>query len=239
MPYSIFDDIDYQAVKQRGEFRVGEYAPIDFDSILLLQNDITLLSLPMGDKVCAICAKDDYNKVIAVNSKHTLGRQRYSLAHEIYHLYVQRDFSFSICIENDKKPKIEKQADLFASHFLMPRKAMFWFFEKMLNYSLEEIDKLINLEDVIRLEQYYKISHTALLWRLRNERIINESQFNDFKDDVMRIAKALGFSPDLYLAPNRDSKANGKYVRLAEKLHDLSIISDRDYTEYLVDVGIY
>lgn len=237
MPYSLSDNIDYEAVKQRDEFGVGEYAPIDFDSILLLQNDITLLSFPMGDKVCAICVKDESNKVIAVNSSHTLGRQRYSLAHEIYHLYVQRDFSFSICIENEKKPRVEKLADLFASHFLMPRKAMFWFFEKKLNYRLEDIDKLINLEDVIRLEQYYKISHTALLWRLLNEEIIDENQFHSYKDDVMRVAKALGFSPDLYMVPDQDSKANGKYVRLVEKLHDLSIISDRDYSEYLFDVG--
>jgi hypothetical protein len=41
------------------------------------------------------------------------------------------------------------------------------------------------------------------------------------------------------MVPNQESKANGKYVRLAEKLHDLSIISDRDYDEYLVDVGVY
>lgn len=193
----------------------------------------------MGDKVCAICAKDDSNKVIAVNSSHTLGRQRYSLAHEIYHLYVQNDFSFSICIENDNKPEVEKLADIFASHFLMPQKAMFWFIEKKLNYRLEEIHKLINLEDIIKLEQYFKISHSSTLWRLRNEKIITEEQFESFKDGVIRVAKALGFSPDLYMVPNQESKANGKYVRLAEKLHDLSIISDRDYDEYLVDVGVY
>ena len=238
MPYSRFDNIDYEAVKQRNEFGIGEYAPIDFDSILLSQREITLLSFPMEDKVCAICAKDDSNKVIAVNSRHTLGGQRYSLAHEIYHLYVQRDFAFSICMDSDKKPETEKLADAFASHFLMPRKAMFWFFEKNLNYSLEEIDTLINLEDVIRLEQYYKISHVALLWRLLNEKVISQDQVNCFKDDVMRIATALGFSLDLYRAPEQVNKANGKYMSMAEKLHDMLIINDREYDEYLVDVGI-
>jgi Zn-dependent peptidase ImmA (M78 family) len=238
MPYNIFENIDYEAVKQRNEFGVGEYTPIEFDSILLSQRDMTLLSFPMEDRVCAVCAKDDANKVIAVNSKHTLGRQRYSLAHEIYHLYVQRDFTFSICLESDKKPETEKLADAFASHFLMPREAMFWFLEKKLYYRLEEIDKLINLEDVIRLEQYYKISHAALLWRLLNERVISQEQVNSFKDDVMRIAKAIGFGNDLYRVPEQQNKANGKYVSMAEKLHDLSIVSDREYDEYLVDVGI-
>ena len=56
MFYSVFGNIDYEAVK-RDEFDWG-ICSNRFDSILLLQNDITLLSFPMGDKVCAICAKE-------------------------------------------------------------------------------------------------------------------------------------------------------------------------------------
>ncbi len=238
MPYNIYENIDYEAVKQRNEFGVGEYTPIEFDSILLSQRDVTLLSFPMEDRVCAVCAKDNSNKVIAVNSKHTLGRQRYSLAHEIYHLYVQKGFSFSICMDSVNKPQVEKLADAFASHFIMPREAMYWFMEKKLNYKLEDIDSLINLEDIIRLEQYYKISHNAILWRLQNEKVICKEQAELFKDDIMRKAKALGFSTNLYIAQEQENNANGKYVNLAEKLHELSVISDREYDEYLVDAGI-
>lgn len=57
MFYSVFGNIDYEAVKKRDEFGVGEYAPIDFDSILLLQNDITLLSFRWGTKFVLFAQK--------------------------------------------------------------------------------------------------------------------------------------------------------------------------------------
>lgn len=49
----------------------------------------------------------------------TYGRQRFTIAHELYHLFFHEDFKRVICsadFESNKDPK-KKQIDMFASYF--------------------------------------------------------------------------------------------------------------------------
>jgi Zn-dependent peptidase ImmA (M78 family) len=62
-------------------------------------------------------------KMIGVNQNHHPNRQRFSLAHEIGHYYLHRDY-FEHRDENlthkEQKKIMESEADNFASEFLMP-----------------------------------------------------------------------------------------------------------------------
>ena len=232
-----YDRLNYEAIKLRRRFEINEYAPIDLDSILVVKNEITYLSFPMSDNMCAICVKDEKNKVIAINSIHTIGRQRFSLAHEFYHLYIQDNFKFSICT-TEKRPIEEKKADAFASYFLLPRNTLLWFIENELETNLSNLHSKISLENIIKIEQYFKISHTALLVRLKLEKIISETQYATFIDSNIK-TKALSFGYDnaLYLPSQNENYSTGRYIKLLETLKKNSIINFREYEEYLLDIG--
>ena len=81
-----------------------------------------------------ICIRDGKNKIIGVNSTSTYGRQRFTIAHELYHLYFHEDFESVVCfidLEMNKSPE-EKEADVFASYFLAPYEALSYFISNKL-----------------------------------------------------------------------------------------------------------
>ena len=227
-----YDTLNYKAVKLRNKFGINEFSPIDFDSILLSQEEITYLSFPMTSNLCGLCIKDKNNKVIAINSDRSLGQQRFSLAHELYHLYIQDNFEFSVCTK-DHKTQQEKDADVFARYFLIPQNTLYWFLEEYLQLNLDEIS--IELSHIIKLEQYYQISHKAILYRLKDENLISPEEFEKYKDNITRKALSLGYDDKLY-KPTGKTKTYGKYIKLVEDLVRDDKISFREYEEYLTDV---
>ena len=71
--------------KQLGE---DESSPVDIMGMAQRIDGLTLVYYPLGDRLSGMCVKSKRgNKLIAVNSEMTLGRQRFSLAHEFYHLF--------------------------------------------------------------------------------------------------------------------------------------------------------
>lgn len=52
--------------------------------------------------------------MICINSDMNLGRQRFTLAHELYHLLIEKDFKFKVCNDNDSNETSEKEANIFA-----------------------------------------------------------------------------------------------------------------------------
>jgi Zn-dependent peptidase ImmA (M78 family) len=70
-----------------------------------------------------MCAKTADICVIAVNSSMSKGRQRFTLAHELYHFKYESENSISICsmkFSAATDDGIEQDADRFASYLLLP-----------------------------------------------------------------------------------------------------------------------
>ena len=82
---------------------------------------MTLVLFPLNNNISGYCFDNGIIKVIAINSCMSYGRQRFSLAHEFYHLFFDSSNKLSI---SDKelysKDEIEKNANQFASYFLAP-----------------------------------------------------------------------------------------------------------------------
>ncbi len=110
----------------RGTFGEDSSSPIDVFSIVLQKEDITTVFYPLSKRISGMCYKKENNWLIVINSTQTYGRQRFTLSHELYHLFEQEGFSNVICEGgfSDKKPDEERNADIFASYFLMPDSAL-------------------------------------------------------------------------------------------------------------------
>lgn len=230
-------ELIYQANELRKRFGEDLSSPIDVFAILQSQGLLTLVFYPFSNHISGMCIRTrSGDQIVAINSTRTLGRQRFTAAHELYHLFVQDEITTVIC-GNDigaGKDEEEKNADFFASYFLAPNDALRSFIEKSL---LKGVRRLLTLEDVVRIEQYFRMSRQATLYRLVGESYISLDFANTLKNNIIASARKLGFSDELYIPTpeKRQYFATGNYIDLAERLNEGGVISNGKYEELLLD----
>jgi len=222
-------EINYLAIKLREQYNEDEYSYIDIFEFAKRIDNLTLVFYPLGDNISGICIKQNKANVIAVNSSKSLGRQRFSLAHELYHLFYDPTEGTTISnFETSNKDNIEDLANSFASYFLMP-------YNSLAKY-LDEI-KTINIEEIIKLENTFGVSHLAMLYRLKKDGYINGEQYDEYsKVSIIDKAKYYGYDTSLYtvLEPNL-KKTYGNYIKQVEQLKQKNIISKGAYDEFMLD----
>lgn len=228
-------ELNSEAIALRKEFGEDAYSPIDIFSIIHNKDDLTIVYYPMSSRVSGVCIKDEKNKIIAINSTTTYGRQRFTIAHELYHLFFQENFKNAVVSTNleGKKAPEEKEADMFASYFLAPFEAL----SHMIKSKLKKEKLQLELEDVVRIEQYFGMSRQAILWRLVNEGYLTFDQANSMKSSIITSARKLGYGDTLYKPTPKDKQYTtfGKYIKTVETLKQRDVISNGKYEEYLLD----
>ena len=218
--------------------RLGEDSDSPIDIFALAQDidGLTLVFYPMSDKISGMCIKGTAANanVIAINSAMTLGRQRYSLAHELYHLFYDEQMS-SVCAKKIAEATgNEKEADSFASYFLMPPASLQIKVELL--KSRNENNNL-TVRDVVRLEQHFGVSHQAMLIRLKEDGHLSATECENMQIGVKRIAERMGFPTTLYSPTAEDQQyaTYGNYLEQVEQVFDKDLISTGKYDELLLD----
>jgi Zn-dependent peptidase ImmA (M78 family) len=169
-----------------------------------------------------------------INSNHRLGKQHFTVAHELYHLFVQGDFKHEISNSGkfDKSDKEEYRADWFAAYLLMPDAGI----ESLIPKQELSKDK-VSLATIVKIEQYFACSRSALLYRLEDMGLISKKTQEIYKSNVIKSAQELGYSTDLYF-PANDGLILGNYGVLAKELLDNEKISESHYLSLMLDLGI-
>ena len=130
---------------------------------------------------------------------------------------------------SDDKSNSEKEADQFASYLLMP-------YDALLEY---EHDKAKwNLEKVIDAEQFFQISHQAMLHRLVYDNLLSNDVADEYKAIKVSVEAArLGYGKELYFptAKNKQYFTTGEYIRKVEKMAEEELISEGKREELLLD----
>ena len=233
--------IDYaglmtKAAILRRELGEDNSSPVDIFALAQGIQGLTIVFYPMGDNLSGMCVKgQSSNCTIAINSGMTMGRQRYSLAHEFYHKYFD-DNMVSVCGQIiGKGAEVERSADMFASYFLMPDAALQ---TKAESYAMKNSDGQLSLNDLIRIEQYFGVSHQAAVYRLMRTPYLEEAQGKEYLNmSVRERAEAIGYSSDLY-RPSPECKkymTYGYYINQADELLERELISSGKYEELLLD----
>lgn len=221
------------ALSLRKELGEDTTSPIDIFSLAHTISQLTLVFYPMGEHLSGMCIKNDGNPVIAINSSMSVGRQRFSMAHELYHLYYDESEQNTVCaIKIGSGNDVERTADRFASYFLMPPVALSEALRKMQGGS---IDKL-GIKEIVKLEQYFGLSRQALLYRLIEDNILTSQQAEQFRQGVICSAVNLGYDDALYkpLPENKRYKTYGYYIQQAEELLQKDLISTGKYEQLLL-----
>lgn len=199
----------------RHDWGIEGFACVNLRSLIQTNmKNLTVLWFPMKTNISGCCSKTDEDNIIFVNTNHTIGRQNFTLAHELYHLLYDDIGEFVVCGVNTNSES-EKNANDFASALLMPDSALYWFKNK------NNIDDW-SLEDVIKCEQYFQVSNSAMLMCLKNLNWINDDQFEEYGSDIIRQANRLGYDTSLYKPSLENQKYSsiGELIRLTEKAFD-------------------
>lgn len=223
-------EILIQAMQFRKSVGEDESSPMDIFRIALKVDDLTIVHYPLGENISGICIKSPKSNVIAINSKNTLGRQNFTLAHELYHLYFD-ETNTSICTITPSTP-LERAADQFASYLLLPPAAI-----------KQEYDNYVRkhgkftVDGVIYLEQLYGVSRQAMLICLQDIKVLSSADADKMKSGVIAKASALGYDIALYrpLPDEKQYMTHGAYIKNVNTLLEKEKISDGKYEELLMN----
>lgn len=220
-------ELNKLAIEFRSDIGLNQESPLDFFPVITNKlKNLTIVFLEMDEKISGACFKVDSQQIMFINSKHPKGRQVFTAAHELYHLFYE-DAAFTICNLNSND-EIEKNANQFASFLLMPINALY-------SYKKENNIEKWNLNSIIDCEQYFQISHEALLYRLKNGSDITFEEFNKFKPNIKNKAQHCGYDSSLYEPYIDKNYTIGNYVRLVEEVYQKDLISNGKREEYLIE----
>lgn len=233
-------DINYYAADAAVEFRrrfdLGQADPIRIDSLLNKLDLLTVLA-EMSENFSGMAARFGNEGFLLINCNLPKGRQIFTICHELYHLFVQDEFEFEVITDTrngGKKSEQEKLADAFAAELLMPEKGIQELLLKQ-NY----LGKKIELDHVIKLEQYFQVSRQSMVYRLINLDFIHKNENLELKyfSNVKESAEKRGYDASLY-EPTKPRVISSDYFDKAQHLYQKEKIGLTDYAQLLNDIGI-
>src|SRR5258708_18390129 len=138
---------------------------------------------------------------IVINEVHPPVRRRFSWCHEYAHVLLDADTVGLVSRERDRDDLREVRANSFAANFLMPEEGIRQFFASLgkgaesrlhaeifdeagvvpIDSRTEPGTQEIQLYDVIQLAHLYGVSPLSALYRLRNLKLLSESEFERLK----------------------------------------------------------
>jgi len=229
-------DIEEKAATFRNNNGYGTIEPIILSSLLLKKNIITVFKPLPGDFAgMAIKAADD-SLFMMINQEHTIGRQNFTIGHEIYHLCIQEKFDSSYCkvelYDSGSEPE-ELKANFFSACLLLPRNGVYQLIPS------QELQKKNNLsiETIFKIQQYYGLSINAVISRLVELDYVDKSYYDMLASGKMSMAKKLGYDTILFKSGNFN-KIVGDYGPLVNNLYKSQKISESVYLEFMNDINV-
>ena len=212
---------------------------LNIKSLLQKINVLTIYK-PLSDTFSGMSIKitNSNGKVyrfMLVNSNHPIGKQHFTICHELYHLFYQKHFSAALSCAGmfDKKGNPEEyNADIFASYLLLPEAGIWEMIPEP-----ERTKNKITIATILSIEQYFGCSHSALLFRLLNMKLIDADYQNQLSSGIISSARRLGYNTSLYETGN-ENVVIGDYGSLAYKAWETGIISESAYIGFIKDLGI-
>lgn len=230
--------IDILLIKKRASdirnlLGIGQ-APISDIFSLIESIGIVLFKIPLqNNSLSAVFMQDKRNYLVIINSSKTLGHQTFSAAHELSHYYFDKEIVAGVCSINrhDSQLPFEQMADQFASEFLMPDNGVSAIAESRKNKQ----GKLTSF-DIVFLQQYFKVSWSAMLNKLKCLGYIDDTDVYK-RMGITRLTQMLGYDTSL-ITKTKDILVSKKYLELALQCYENDDISKIKLTEYLSDVNV-
>ena len=221
-------EISLKTQELRRQWGIDNYCPINIKNMAIKNLDnLSIIYFPMHKDLIGCSTKSRKDNIICINSQHTMGRHNTTIAHQLYHLLYDSNRDSYICNTNSEDEN-EKTAENFASNLLIPRCALN-------EYTHKKKITHWQLEDVIGCEQYFQVSHTQMLYTLKDEKLITHDEYMKYKQPITEKARNLGYDTSIY-EKTKKYHSLGKIIPLSELAYDNKRITRGKYNEILMDV---
>lgn len=140
---------------------------------LIEKSGVFIFEKSMSEDIDAysLWTNEDRPFIILGNLKSSAARRNFDLAHELGHLLLHYKVEFTSLDKKEHK-EIEKEADLFASAFLLPEES---FLE-----DVQSIDKVTNPDAYLDLKAKWKTSLQVLGYRAANLGVLDAKSHRNF-----------------------------------------------------------
>ena len=181
--------------------------------------------------------------IVYLNSKSTLGHERYTGAHELYHLIYNADIlkKEKILLEDEKYKAEDMKADVFASEFLMPEDYVKEVFYKIVNVYKDSVSP----RHIIRMHNYFKVSYKAMLKRLIQLNLCSIDKYDKLveicslenMEQIQSLTIREGYSIDL-ITPSRETYVPKEYIEFVKTNYERGNISYKNMKNSLEFIGL-
>jgi Zn-dependent peptidase ImmA (M78 family)/transcriptional regulator with XRE-family HTH domain len=198
---------------------------------------------------------------VVINRDHHSTRQRFSWCHEYGHVLLDREAGGIVSREPDRNSLREIRANSFGANLLMPEDGVRQFVaglgkgasSRLLADIFDEAGVVpvdtrteagsqdLQIYDVVQLAHFFGVSPLAALYRLRNLRLLTETEFDRLKaldeaGNTSRIAQLMGL-------PEEDSHQHAyeferRFLGLALEAYRRRLISKAKLVELAERVGV-
>jgi hypothetical protein len=164
------------------------------DPFRVADEHLLIWRLPLGVDLRSVPSGLFYNHPragfsIIVNSDMSLGRQVFTVAHEMAHAFFHSHGLDVVVSMPGAEFGRERFADLFAGEFLVPGDEL-----RRLAAGHSSWSNLDNPAPVVHLQRHFGVSYATMRVRLFQERLIDRGTFDALADvSPSRLARALGY----------------------------------------------
>jgi Zn-dependent peptidase ImmA (M78 family) len=134
------------------------------DIFAILDSCSLLIRKPLESKTSGFSTFFEEHFIVVLNTNYTLGHERFTGAHELYHLTYNQDVLRRERLLYEDENVEEKKAQGFAAEFLMPEDGVKESFFKLVGEDIKQ-DK-VEAKHIIRLQHVFQVSYAAMLKRL-------------------------------------------------------------------------
>ena len=205
----------------------------DIYDLLENKRGIKIFHLPedTGNFSGAFTCDESLGACFLINSKHSLRRRTFTVAHEYAHCLAHRNQLAHVDTYQNfttRNPR-ERFANAFAAAFLMPKNTI----NELLNQLSPDLSGSVLPETLLRMAIYFGVSYDAMAWRLVSLRKLLRPQCEFLVDEQTKstaIAKFFGYNSDDNSKPEI---VPGNYKYLAYTAYKKRLISFEKLAELL------
>lgn len=210
------------------------------DIFMILDNAAILIRSPLNTELSGFCTYFKESFTVFTNSNLTLGHERFTGAHELYHLTYEKDIIKNKKLLDDRDRKNEDKAQMFAAEFLMPEDGVKELFYKRVNLSPNEIEP----KHIVRIQNPFKVSYAAMLKRFIHLELCDINKYEYLRsfgsvekaDELVRLTKQEGFDCSL-IKPSKVKSISDEFIEIARSNYEKGKISYDKLDELLDFIG--
>lgn len=171
-------EVEEQANFIRKTFNLGHYPAVTLSKILEDYFGVKFIQFDLYQDSSAASTKCDLGACMLINSRDTPWRQKFSVAHELFHILTWNESLFRKK-KNDEKfhHHNEQMAHAFAAGLLMP--------EESIREEIRHVPflKKCPISDLMAIARKYEVSLQAFLFRLKKLKFITGKIYTQIEKD--------------------------------------------------------